>query len=148
LLAHKPDLTAVDKGTGQTALALACAQGHEDIAAKVCSSQLFHCHLFFSGLTVTVIVACIQLIEMKADVNQVDASQSSIAHHAVRRNMDRVLGMLHKRKANFECRDGNGLTPLLLAVREGEVEIIRYLLSIKCDLAAKVCSIVHSRLEA
>lgn len=85
------------------------------------------------------------LLKKKVDVNAVDHSVKSALHHVSKRVRQRrgaefdadqtdIVKLLLQARAQLEARDGNGCTPLMFAVANGDEAVARYLLESKANV--------------
>ncbi|MES2616212.1 MAG: ankyrin repeat domain-containing protein [Bdellovibrionota bacterium] len=72
----------------------------------------------------------------EVDVNPRLTGVEFLLHRAARLKTTEILKILLGAKANTECRDNSGRTPLLVAVREGSLENVRALITAGANVNA------------
>lgn len=128
-------------GSGLTALPLAAQKGYEKIVSALIVSDKINASEVNKALTLAVqkgyekVVSAL-LISDKIDANEINKALVS----ALVNGFDKVVtALLASDKINVNLRDKDGLTPLILAVKLGKIEVVKaMLLSPKIDEATLI----------
>ncbi|OUC43395.1 KH domain protein, partial [Trichinella nativa] len=138
LSSYGADVNAVHEDTGETALTIACSNGHKDMALfLLCNNADTE-----AGINTALIEAaqegwacCAQvLLEHGANLEALNPAMETALSKAAENGHVTVTKLLLSEGANVEQADRNGQTPLMKAAKNGHLVIVELLLSRGADI--------------
>ena len=143
-----PDPSAINtvNDQRQTPLHLACSEGHTDIAKLILSSPAAKVNLFDSQQKTPLMYATEnqwhsiidELLKRKADTDLKDRKGNTALHYACKvPSTGLVKALVQKGGANVNIKNGDGQTPLQIAVPSSNTVLINSLLQFQADINTK-----------